>query len=66
MKGRMRNNPTEKDKYGRSWFVVFRMHAVRQACRAKQAGSIPAVPAAMLNLTAARPEQVLQVGGALD
>ena len=26
MKGRMRNNPTEKDNYGRPWFVVFRMH----------------------------------------
>jgi hypothetical protein len=34
-------------------------------CLAHQAGSSCAVPAAVLDLTGARPEQVLQVGGAM-
>jgi hypothetical protein len=40
------------------------MLAVRQACRATWAGSILAVPAAVMGLTGAQPEEVLQMGGA--
>ena len=40
------------------------MLAVRQACRATWAGSILAVPAAVMGLTGAQPEEVLQTGGA--
>ena len=60
MKGRMRVNPTEKGKYGRPWFVVFRSMLVGQpVCLAHQAGSsrAGAIPAAVLDLTGARPEK---------
>ena len=33
MKGRVRADPTEKGKYGRPWFVVFRMHLSRATPR---------------------------------
>lgn len=61
MKGRMRVNPTEKGNYGRPWFVVFRMHVSRAASVPGTSGGqqlcAGAVPAAVLDLTGARPDK---------